>query len=81
MVLVGRFDQDPNRYGIPIGITRRSHEFYYTDFAVADDDEWLESVDIGLMVMLDTGFRAGARRRRVGDYIELRSEALCVRLR
>lgn len=34
VVLIGRFDHDSHRYGIPIDVTRRSHEFYYTDFAV-----------------------------------------------
>jgi hypothetical protein len=73
-VLVGHFDRDQNRYGIPIDLTRRSREFYYTRFAVANDDEWLKSVDIGLLVMVGTGLRASARRRRTHDYIELRAE-------
>ena len=73
-VLVVQFDRDPSQYGIPISLTDTDHEYYYTDLPVAGEEEWLESVSIGLMVNLDTGLRARARRRLVDDYIELREE-------
>ncbi|MDP3889660.1 hypothetical protein [Nocardioides sp.] len=73
-VLMGRFGRDPHLYGIPIDLTDRRHEFYYTDYPVEGDEEWLDSVGVGLMVMLGTGFRACARRRKVDDYIELSQE-------
>ena len=69
-----RWDRDPQLYGVPISLRDTSHEFYYTDYPVASVEEWLESVDVGLMVKLDTGLRMSARRARVGDYIELRDE-------
>lgn len=73
-VLMGRFGRDPHLYGIPINLADRSHEFYYTDYPIESDEEWLDSVGVGLMVMFGTGFRACARRRRVDDYIELSQE-------
>lgn len=73
-VLVVQFERDPSRYGIPISLTDTGHDYFHTDFPVADDEEWLDSVGIGLMVNLDTGLRARGRRRVVGDYIELREE-------
>lgn len=66
-----RWEGDPRLYGIPISLAEPRRDFYYGD-PVANDDEWLDSVGLGLMVMLDTGFRAHARRRLVDDYIELR---------
>lgn len=73
-VLIARFDRDPRLYGIPIPLTDTRHDYLYADHPVADDEEWLESVGVGLLVQLDTGLRARARRRVVGDYIELRDE-------
>jgi hypothetical protein len=67
-----RWDGDPRIYGIPISLADPRRDFYYDD-PVDGDDEWLESVGLGLMVMLNTGFRATARRRLVDDYIELRT--------
>jgi hypothetical protein len=72
VVLLMRRDRDPHLYGIPVSLGDTRHEFYYSDCEVSSDDEWLDSVDIGLMVMLDTGYVATARRRQVDDYIELR---------
>lgn len=72
-VLVVSWPKDARVYGIPIELTDTRRDFYYRS-RVADDDEWLDSVGLGLMVMLDTGFRQRARRRLVGDYIELRSD-------
>lgn len=71
VVLLIRWEGDPRLYGIPISLAESRRDFYYGD-QVEDDDEWLDSVGLGLQVMLDTGFRAQARRRPVGDYIELR---------
>lgn len=73
VVVLLRWDGDERMFGIPIDLTKTRQDFLYSG-AVDDDDEWLESVGLGLMVMLDTGFRASARRRSAGDYIELRSE-------
>lgn len=73
-VLMLRWPKDPNLYGVPIDLADTGHEYYYATYPVADDDEWLESVGIGLMVGLEET-RLYARRRRVGDYIELRSRA------
>lgn len=67
-----RWDGDERVYGIPISLTEPRRDFYYERRPVESDDEWLDSVDLGLMIMLDAGFRARARRREVGDYIELR---------
>jgi hypothetical protein len=72
VVVLVRCDTDPHQYGIPIPLHDRRHEFYYSDCQVSSDDEWLDSVGIGLMVMLDTGHLATARRRQMDDYIELR---------
>jgi hypothetical protein len=72
-VLVVRWDNDPHLYGIPVPLTDVRHEFYYSDYEVSSDEEWLESVSVGLDVMLGTGHRATARRTQVGDYIELRA--------
>jgi hypothetical protein len=73
-VLLLRWTNDPHLYGVPIDLTDTRHEYYYDTYEVASDEEWLDSVGLGLMVSLDTGFRAHARRRRVDDYIELRAE-------
>ena len=73
-IVLVRWEPDPLLYGIPIPFTDTRHEFYYDSFPVSSDDEWLDSVGIGLTVMLGTGHRARARRSRVGDYIELRRE-------
>lgn len=73
VVLLVRWNRGPHLYGIPISLTDTSHEFYYTDYEVSSDDEWLDSVDVGLMVMMGTGHRATAKRSQVADYIELRS--------
>jgi len=70
-VVIFRWDGDSHLYGIPISPDDVRHEFFYPDFAVSSDDEWLESVSLGLGVMLDTGYRATARRTQVDDYIEL----------
>lgn len=69
-----RWAYDPHLYGIPIDLTDTGHEYYYRDDAVSTDEEWLDSVGLGLLVSLDSGFRTWARRRRVDDYIELRAE-------
>ncbi|KRB74011.1 hypothetical protein ASE01_18625 [Nocardioides sp. Root190] len=66
-----RWGGDERVYGIPIRLVDPRREFYYKR-PVESDDEWLDSIGLGVMVMLDTGFRARARRRQVGDYIELR---------
>lgn len=68
-----RWHGDERVYGIPINLTSPRRDFYY-DSPVESDDEWLESIDLGFMIMLDTGFRARARRRLVDSYIELREE-------
>lgn len=66
-----RWEGDERLYGIPIDVSDRRRDFHY-DRPVEDDEEWVESVGIGFMVMLDTGFRARARRRLADGYIELR---------
>jgi hypothetical protein len=71
-VVLVRWDRDPGLYGVPVPLTDTRHEFFYPDYEVASTEEWLDSVGEGLRVMLDTGHRATARRRRVADYIELR---------
>ena len=73
-VLLLRWTDDPHLYGVPIDLTDTGHEYYYDAYEVASDEEWLDSVGLGVMVSLDTGFRARARRRHVDDYIELRAE-------
>jgi hypothetical protein len=73
-VILFRWDGEPHLYGIPVPLDDVRHEFYYSDYTVSSDEEWLDSVTTGLGVMLDTGHRATARRTRVDDYIELRSE-------
>ncbi|HTW16877.1 MAG TPA: hypothetical protein VMF51_17230 [Nocardioides sp.] len=73
-MLLFRWEYDPHLYGIPIDLTDTGHEYYYDDDEVTSDEEWMDSVGLGLTVMLDTGFRAYARRRRVDDFIELRAE-------
>lgn len=72
-VLVVSWPTDARIYGIPIPLTDTRRDFYYRS-RLADDDEWLDSVGLGLMVMLDTGFRWRARRTMVDNYIELRAD-------
>lgn len=74
VILLVRFERDPRLYGIPIPLGDTSRDFYYTDYPVASAEEWLDSVGLGLMIHMDTGFRAGARRTAVDDYIELRAD-------
>ena len=73
-VVLLRWERDPRLYGIPIDLTDTRHEYYYDRHGVQDDEEWFDSVGLGLMVALDTGLRARSRRRQVGDYIELGTE-------
>lgn len=74
VVLLVRWQRDPRLYGIPIPLGDISRDFYYTDYPVASAAEWLDSVGLGLMIQMDTGFRAGARRTAVDDYLELRAD-------
>lgn len=74
VVLLVRWKRDPRLYGIPISLTDTREDFYYTGHRVSSDEEWLESVDVGLMVHMGTGFRARARRRELSEYIELRDD-------
>jgi len=71
VVLIGRHAQDPHLFGIPLNWEKTPHGFFYTDDWVLSADEWIDSVDIGLMVALSTSLIVGARRRQVNDYIEL----------
>jgi hypothetical protein len=73
-VLIFKWERDPRLYGIPISLSETSKEFYYSDYPVDSIEEWLESVGLGMEIYLGTGFWARARRARVEDYIELRSE-------
>lgn len=66
-----RWVGDERVYGIPISLSEPRRDFYYKS-PVESDDDWLESIGLGFMIMLDTGFRARARRRLVDGYIELR---------
>jgi hypothetical protein len=63
--------KDPHLFGIPLNWENTPHGFFYTDDWVLSEAEWIDSVDIGLQVLLDTGFPAWARRTKVDDYIEL----------
>lgn len=72
VVVLVRCNTDPHQYGIPIPLHDTRHDFFYSDCEVSSDDEWLDSVGLGLMVMLDTGHLATARRRQLDDHIELR---------
>lgn len=74
VVLLVRWKRDPRLYGIPIALSDTDREFYYTDFPVASTEEWLDSVGLGVEILLDTGFRETARRSSVEDYIELRAD-------
>ena len=71
VVLMVRWARDPRLYGIPVRLAETHRDWYYRDLPVASTEEWLDSVEIGLMVRLGTGFRSSARRRLVSDYIEL----------
>lgn len=74
VVLLVRWAADPQVYGIPISLIDTRRDFYYTNFSVASDEEWLDSVGLGMTVRMGTGFVASARRRDLGEYIELREE-------
>lgn len=74
VVLLLRRRRDPRLYGIPVPLGDTSEDFYYTGYAVASVEEWLESVDVGLLIHMGTGFWASARRAAVDDYIELRAD-------
>jgi len=66
-----RWPRDPRLYAIPVDLAATRRDYYYA-IPVDTDEEWLDSVGLGFMVMLDTGFRSRARRRLIDDYIELR---------
>ena len=72
VVLLVRWRSDPRLYGIPIDLRDTQRDFYYTDYPVDSSEEWLESVGLGMMIRMDTGFQFSARRTQVADYIELR---------
>jgi hypothetical protein len=74
VVLLVRWADDPQDYGIPISLMDTRRDFYYTNFSVDSDEEWLDSVGLGMTVRMGTGFVASARRRDLGEYIELREE-------
>lgn len=71
VVVLTRLTNEDRLYGVPVSVKDTSHEFYYTRFPATDDEEWLDSVGIGMGVLFGTGFRHCARRTLVGDYIEL----------
>ena len=73
VVLLVRWQRDPRLYGVPIPLGDTRRDFYSGD-PVESDEEWLDSVSLGLTILVDTGFEVGARRTAVGDHIELRTE-------
>ena len=57
--------------GLVIGLADTSHEFYYSMTPVASFDEWVEYLDVYVMVSLDTGVAARSSRTDRGDYVEI----------
>ena len=71
-VLTLRCGRDPRTYGIPIPLGDTKRDFYFPETPVSSVDEWLESVRLGMSILVGTGLHYRARRKLVGDYIELR---------
>ncbi len=67
-VVLLRWGRDPNVYGIPIPLGAVDKFFGWPDEGI---EQRLADLDITLMEELDTGLMHRARRRLVGDYIEL----------
>ena len=67
-VVLLRWGRDPNVYGIPIPLGAVDTFFGWPDEGI---EQRLADLDITLMEELDTGLMHRARRRLVGDYIEL----------
>lgn len=69
-LLVFEWPDEPKPLAMRIELADTSREFYYGD-PVPTFDDWLEYLDVYVMVSLDTGVVTRARRIDRGDYVEL----------
>lgn len=71
-VFLFRWAPQKRLFGVPVSLERTDRRLDW-DQPASDLDEWLESVDLWLMEDVENGYSFRARRRLVGDYIELRT--------
>lgn len=61
---------EPKPLGLVIDLVDTTKEFYYGE-PVADFQEWLEYLDVYVMVFLDTGGVSWGKREDRGDYVAI----------
>lgn len=70
-VLIFDWPDQPKPFGLHIDLLDTSREFYYGD-PVESFDDWIEYLDVYVMVSLGTGVTNRASHADYGDYVGIR---------